>query len=97
MALHLRPRPLPLMCTPPVWLPTAFASKSNKPLLVTTKFTLASKHPTAVAGGNYSLGQGTNTIDFAYREPNAQLDKLYLQIDGAEPTGMGDSSPANCN
>ncbi|WP_420459206.1 hypothetical protein [Neolewinella sp.] len=51
----------------------------------------------AVAAGTYSLTDGTNTIDIAYREPNAQLDKLYLRIGGLRPTGLGSPSAVNCN
>ncbi len=51
----------------------------------------------AVAAGTCSLTEGTNTIDFAYREPNAQLDKLHLQVGGARPIGSGSPSVVNCN
>ena len=40
-------------------------------------------------GGLLSLSQGTNTIDFAYREPNTTLDKVHLNLTGVKPTGTG--------
>ena len=38
-----------------------------------------------VAGGVYTLPAGTNTIDFAYREPGTELDALYLTTEGGPP------------
>ena len=49
----------------------------------------------AVAGGTHTLREGSNTIDFAFREPNVQLDKLYLQIDGTAPNGTGQEAACN--
>jgi hypothetical protein len=43
----------------------------------------------------FSLPAGTDTIDFAYREPGAKLDKVYLALDGTLPAGLGTVS-ANC-
>ena len=40
-----------------------------------------------------SLTQGTNTIDFTYRENKARLDKIHLSIGGTLPTGLGDVDP----
>ena len=51
----------------------------------------------SVAAGSYALQAGDNIIDFAYREPNAQLDKLYLQIDGTEPSGLGSTDEDACD
>ncbi|WP_157976259.1 choice-of-anchor Q domain-containing protein [Lewinella sp. IMCC34191] len=50
-----------------------------------------------VVGNSYELRQGYNTVDIAYREANAQIDKVYIAIGGLMPaSGMG--SPAtNCN
>ncbi|THH39972.1 T9SS type A sorting domain-containing protein [Neolewinella litorea] len=42
-----------------------------------------------------SLRAGENTIDFAFREPNTQLDKLYLTLEGALPGGLG-ADAENC-
>ena len=40
-----------------------------------------------------TLTQGTNTIDFTYRENKARLDKIHLAINGSLPAGMGDADP----
>ena len=40
-------------------------------------------------GAQLFLAEGTNTIDFAYREPNVQLDKLHLDPQNDFPTGPG--------
>ena len=45
--------------------------------------------------GLLELPDGTTTIDIAYREAGAQLDKLYLALDGSEPTGFGEEA-SNC-
>ena len=42
-----------------------------------------------------SLQAGTNVIDFAYREGNARLDKLHLDLDATLPTGLGGEG-TNC-
>ncbi len=42
-----------------------------------------------------SLPDGVNTIDVAFREDGARLDKLYLAADGAKPTGLGEEA-INC-
>lgn len=41
------------------------------------------------------LLQGSNTIDFAYRERDTRLDKIYLTTKGNLPTGMGETG-LNC-
>lgn len=48
-----------------------------------------------VTGSPFSLNQGANTIDIAYRENGAQLDKLHLNQSGEAPTGMGGNA-GNC-
>ena len=48
-----------------------------------------------VANAPFSLTAGTNTIDFAYREPGARLDKLHLNMSGEVPTGFGEDA-SNC-
>ncbi|MBB4077970.1 hypothetical protein GGR28_000571 [Lewinella aquimaris] len=50
-----------------------------------------------VSGGPFTLTEGDNTIDFAYREPNTQLAKLHLAISGTPPPGAGDPSLYECN
>ncbi|NJB85853.1 PKD repeat protein [Lewinella marina] len=42
-----------------------------------------------------TLAEGVNTIDFAFREAGAQLDKIYLTQRGSLPTGFG-SDASNC-
>ncbi|THH36551.1 PKD domain-containing protein [Neolewinella litorea] len=42
-----------------------------------------------------ALKAGGNTIDFAFREPGTQLDKLYLTGKGSLPTGFG-AAADNC-
>ncbi len=49
-----------------------------------------------VPGGPTSLPDGFNTIDFAYREGGAQLDKIYLAVDGVVPTVTGPEAE-NCS
>ena len=49
---------------------------------------------TAEVGG-IELPDGTVTLDIAYREAGAQLDKLYLSLDGRIPTGVGEEA-INC-
>lgn len=41
------------------------------------------------------LNDGTNTIDIAFREPNARLDKIHLNGTGTLPSGTG-SEASNC-
>ena len=41
------------------------------------------------------LVAGSNTIDFAYREAGAKLDKLHLNLTGASPAGNGEVA-TNC-
>ncbi len=41
------------------------------------------------------LAAGNNTVDFAFREMGTQLDKVYLALNGTEPTGMG-AEASNC-
>ncbi len=38
---------------------------------------------------------GVNRIDFAYREEGAQLDKIFVTLDGSTPSGTGDAA-TNC-
>ncbi|MBB4079310.1 hypothetical protein GGR28_001930 [Lewinella aquimaris] len=47
-------------------------------------------------GNALALKEGTNTIDFAFREDGTRLDKVYLTGDGSTPSGLG-SSATNCN
>jgi PKD repeat protein len=48
-----------------------------------------------VTNSPFALQVGNNTIEFAYRESNTQLDKLQLNLDGALPTGLG--GPEGCS
>ncbi|MCP9236425.1 malectin domain-containing carbohydrate-binding protein [Lewinella sp. JB7] len=41
------------------------------------------------------LLSGVNSIDFAWREGAAKLDKLHLNLTGTQPTGLGDAG-TNC-
>ncbi|WP_168797499.1 PKD domain-containing protein [Neolewinella litorea] len=41
------------------------------------------------------LTEGTNTIDFAFREADARLDKVHLNKQNAKPSGNGDAA-TNC-
>ena len=43
----------------------------------------------------WSLDAGSHTIDFAYREDGARIDKLHLTINGTTPEGEGEES-INC-
>ena len=43
----------------------------------------------------FLLRSGLNTIDFAYREPEAYLDKVHLNKTGEAPTGVGIAA-SNC-
>ena len=43
----------------------------------------------------YNLSVGVHTIDIAYREDGARIDKLHLTINGTEPTGEGEDA-INC-
>ena len=49
----------------------------------------------ATEAGAVQLPDGTATLDIAYREGGAQLDKLYLSLDGRIPTGFGEEA-INC-
>ena len=49
-----------------------------------------------IAENSYTLTGGTNTIDFAYREPNVWLDKIHLNQTGAMPSGQGGAA-TNCS
>ena len=42
-----------------------------------------------------SLDEGTNVVDFAYREGNTRLDKLHLKRDKTLPVGLGEQAD-NC-
>ncbi|SDL32502.1 Putative Ig domain-containing protein [Catalinimonas alkaloidigena] len=46
-------------------------------------------------GGAVQLAAGYNTIDVEYREPNTNLDKLYLTKGTSAPTGLGNTA-SNC-
>ena len=46
-----------------------------------------------VSQGQYSLSAGSNTLDIAYREDGAQLDKLYLTQQSTPPVGVGLEQP----
>ena len=48
-----------------------------------------------VANSPVTLTGGTNTIDFAYREPNTWLDKIELNKVGSTPSGVG-APGTNC-
>ena len=50
-----------------------------------------------VMGTSYPLDAGYNYIDFAYREPNTELDKLYFGIDGIAPTDTGPDASNLCD
>jgi hypothetical protein len=45
---------------------------------------------------DYDLTAGNNTLDVAYREDGALLDKLYLTKDGDTPTLLGNGA-SNCS
>uniref|UniRef100_UPI000E2547C2 thrombospondin type 3 repeat-containing protein n=1 Tax=Lewinella sp. IMCC34191 TaxID=2259172 RepID=UPI000E2547C2 len=49
----------------------------------------------AVPGNPITLTAGNNTIDFAYRENKARLDKIHLDMDGTLPSGLGEPD-LNC-
>ncbi len=44
----------------------------------------------------YALGVGSHSIDIAYREDGAGIDKLHLTINGSTPAGEGEEA-INCN
>lgn len=44
---------------------------------------------------SFNLVAGANTIQFAWREPNACLDKLFITLSGKRPTGLGGNA-TNC-
>ncbi len=46
-------------------------------------------------GNAFNLKTGTNTIDFAYREDGAQLDKIFITGKGTKPSGLGPTA-TNC-
>ncbi|WP_157974430.1 PKD domain-containing protein, partial [Lewinella sp. IMCC34183] len=48
-----------------------------------------------VDGNPITLTAGRNTIDFAYREADAKLDKIHVDMDPSLPTGLGDTD-TNC-
>ena len=50
-----------------------------------------------VIGNSYLFREGYNYIDIAYREPNAELDKLYFAIGGVSPTDTGPPATNACN
>ncbi|SDK60614.1 Por secretion system C-terminal sorting domain-containing protein [Catalinimonas alkaloidigena] len=45
-------------------------------------------------GGAVRLSAGAHTIDIGYREPNTNLDKLYISTSDAAPSGLGGTAPA---
>lgn len=47
------------------------------------------------SNATYALSSGSNTITIALREPNAKLDKLYITLNGNQPTGEGETA-SNC-
>ncbi|WP_198661663.1 thrombospondin type 3 repeat-containing protein [Lewinella sp. IMCC34183] len=44
-----------------------------------------------VTGSPVTLKDGTNIIDFAYREDHTRLDKIYLSLSSVLPSGLGGS------
>jgi hypothetical protein len=46
-------------------------------------------------GGKLQLREGSNTLDFAYREDGTRLDKIYLSTKPTQPSGTG-STASNC-
>ncbi len=48
-----------------------------------------------VGAGPYTLTEGLNLIDFAYRERDTYLDKIHLNTTGVAPTDLGKTS-VNC-
>ncbi|SDM49843.1 Por secretion system C-terminal sorting domain-containing protein [Catalinimonas alkaloidigena] len=46
-------------------------------------------------GGAFALAAGVNTLDIGYREPNTNLDKLYLSTQSSAPSGYGVTA-SNC-
>ncbi len=44
-----------------------------------------------------NLSEGSNTIEFTYRENGARLDKIIVRNDGQSPTGMGETAWNVCN
>ncbi|NJB86503.1 hypothetical protein GGR26_002271 [Lewinella marina] len=47
-------------------------------------------------GAPLSLQEGTNTVDFAFREDGTRLDKIFLTSGGTTPTGTG-AAATNCD
>ena len=43
----------------------------------------------------FDLKSGTNTLDFAFREDGAKLDRIHLNLDGKMPSGNGGNA-TNC-
>ncbi|MEN0050532.1 MAG: T9SS type A sorting domain-containing protein, partial [Bacteroidota bacterium] len=43
----------------------------------------------------FNLALGANTIDFAWRERDARLDKIFVTLNGNAPTGFG-ADASNC-
>ena len=46
--------------------------------------------------GSYDLASGDHTIDIAYREDGAKLDKLYLITGDSAPEGVGVATEGGC-
>ncbi len=45
----------------------------------------------------FDLAAGNNVVEFAWREPNVRLDKIFVTLDGDQPDGLGMTDAANCN
>lgn len=65
--------------------------------LVNTNWTWTQVYDSDNAGAAvlFSLAAGSNTIDIAYREDGAQLDKIYITQNGSIPSGLG-ATATNC-
>ncbi len=48
-----------------------------------------------IAATTFTLLSGNNTLDIAYREKGAQLDKIYVDQTGQQPTDLG-TEGSNC-
>nr|WP_319936714.1 PKD domain-containing protein [Neolewinella aquimaris] len=47
-----------------------------------------------VTGNSFALAAGANTVDFAFRENGAYLDKLHLNVEDVKPAGFGEVDTA---
>ena len=50
-------------------------------------------HWNEVENSPFAFRDGFNTLDIAYRENGAQLDKIHLDYDGTFPTDLGETDP----